>query len=106
LGNEIPSQFSLSQNYPNPFNPSTKIRFQIPLLRGVSEVDGLPAAGRGVLLKIHNSLGEEVSELVNQDLPPGTYEYEWNASNFSSGIYFYRLISDNFTETKKMILMK
>ena len=99
ISSEVPEAFSLSQNYPNPFNPSTKIRFQIPLLSGVSE-------GRGVLLKIYNSLGEQVSELVNQDLPTGTYEYEWDASNYSSGIYFYTLKSGINTETRRMILLK
>ena len=98
IGNEIPSQYSLSQNYPNPFNPVTRIKFHIPRVNGNgSEI---------VLLKIYNSLGKQVSELVNQDLPPGTYEYEWDASNYSSGVYFYTLTSGFFKETKKMLLIK
>jgi hypothetical protein len=99
IGNEIPGKFSLSQNYPNPFNPVTKIRFQIPLMRGVSE-------GRGVSLNIYNTLGEKISELVNSNLIPGSYEAEWDASAYSSGVYFYTLTSGDFKETKKMLLIK
>jgi hypothetical protein len=96
VGNEIPGQFSLSQNYPNPFNPTTKIRFSIPV--GESR-------GRSTL-KVYNALGGEIQTLVNEQLSPGIYQVDWNASRFSSGIYFYKLISGNFTETKKMVLMK
>jgi hypothetical protein len=103
ISSEIPLEFSLSQNYPNPFNPSTKIKFQIPLSRGVDAV-----GGRGVLskLSIYNSLGHEVEVLVNQSLQPGTYEVDWDASNYPSGVYFYELISGNFTQTRKMVLLK
>jgi photosystem II stability/assembly factor-like uncharacterized protein len=94
----IPQQFSLSQNYPNPFNPSTKIKFDIP------------AEGKGqtadVKLIIYNSLGQQVAELINQGLSPGTYEVEWNAADYPSEIYFYKLTSADFTESKKMILIK
>ncbi len=100
-GTEIPEKFSLEQNYPNPFNPETKIRFSIPLLRGVSG-----EAGRGVLLKIYDYLGKETVILVNVELQPGTYEIEWNASDLPSGVYFYRITSGNYSETKKMILLK
>lgn len=99
IGNEIPDKFSLSQNYPNPFNPITKIKFNIPLLSGVS-------VGRGVILTIYNSVGEQVQELVNGNLEAGYYEYEWNAEDFSSGVYFYSLITKEFTLTKRMILIK
>ncbi len=100
-GGEIPEKFTLYQNYPNPFNPVTKIKFDIPLSRGVS-------AGRGVLVHIiiYDVLGREIAALVNEKLDPGTYEVEWNASNYPSGVYFYRLIADNYTETKKMVLLK
>jgi len=97
LSNEIPAQFFLSQNYPNPFNPVTKIRFQIP------------SAGSGhyhSVLKIYNSLGHEVKTLINESLPPGTYEVDWDASNYPSGIYFYELTSGGFIQTKKMVLIK
>ncbi len=93
ISSEIPENFSLSQNYPNPFNPMTKIKFQLP--------------NKGfVNLKVFDMLGKEVGILVNEDLSAGTYEYEWNAVNLPSGIYFYRLYTGNYTETKKMILVK
>ena len=108
ISSEISEKFSLSQNYPNPFNPSTKIKFMIPLSRGVSARLRNGQEGRGVLstLKIYNSLGVEVTSLFNQQLTPGTYEIEWNASNNPSGIYFYKLTSGDFTETRKMALLK
>jgi hypothetical protein len=99
ISTEIPTKFELFQNYPNPFNPVTKIRFDIPLLRGVSE-------GRGVLLRIYDILGKEIAKLVNEDLKPGTYEIDWNAENYPSGVYFYSLITNNFTQTKKMVVLK
>ena len=105
LSEEIPQSFSLSQNYPNPFNPVTKIKFAIPLSRGVSE-------GRGVLAKliIYDILGREVTTLVNEQLNPGTYEVEWSAtgggSNYPSGVYFYKLITEGYSETRKMVLIK
>ncbi len=105
--NTIPEHFSLSQNYPTPFNPSTKINFSVPLLSqgGVSRRDGV------VSLKIYNSLGQEISTLVNESLNPGSYEVSWDAYNEPSGIYFYKLtVNSNqfnlYADTKKMILMK
>lgn len=91
--NEIPSQFSLSQNYPNPFNPTTHFEFQIASF-------GL------VKLTIYDILGREIATLVNDQLQPGTYEVAWDASNYPSGVYYYKLKADDFSETKKMILMK
>jgi|GEM_PF-3260805 hypothetical protein len=85
--------FSLSQNYPNPFNPKTNFRFQISDLGFVS-------------LKIYNIFGSEIATLVNEILPAGNYEREWNAENFPSGMYFYRLESNGFSETKKLLLLK
>ncbi len=97
----IPNEFILHQNYPNPFNPTTNINFSIPLSRGVSE-------GRGVLVRlvIYDILGREIAVLVNERLTPGTYEVEWDGSNFSSGIYYYSLVTTEFIETKKMVLIK
>jgi len=98
---EIPEQYSLYQNYPNPFNPSTKIKFDIGT--------PLPPFSKGgiVTLKIFDVIGREISTLVNEQLNSGTYEVEWNASNYPSGVYFYRLISDGVTiDTKKLILLK
>lgn len=93
FNNSIPTGFSLEQNYPNPFNPSTTIRFSIPETELVS-------------LKVYNSIGEQVADLVNQELPSGNYTVNWNAANVSSGIYFYTLSGNGFKETKKMILLK
>ncbi len=89
--------YKLSQNYPNPFNPTTKIRFELPKSSFAS-------------LKIYNSLGKEVDELVNEKLSAGIFEETFNASNnasvLPSGVYFYKLITDEFVETKKMLLVK
>ena len=87
------SEFKLCEKYPNPFNPSTSIRYSIP-------------EGSFTSVKIYNSLGSEVATLVNETKPAGTYEVEFNASNLSSGIYYYTLQAGSFSETKKMILMK
>ena len=89
----IPSQFLLEQNYPNPFNPTTTIKFALPKESFIK-------------LEIFNSLGEKVSTLVSETLSAGAYEYELDAGSLSSGIYFYRLQSENFIQTKKLIFMK
>ncbi len=91
--NTVPESYSLSQNYPNPFNPSTNFSFSIPGTEKVS-------------LKIYDVLGNEVETVVNDVLSAGTYSVELNASNYSSGIYFYTLSTGNFRETKKMNLIK
>ncbi len=88
-----PSEYVLSQNYPNPFNPTTVINFSIP-----EEGD--------VRIAIYNSVGEEVDVLVNSPKNAGNYVTGWEASNFASGIYFYSLVTNNYRETKKMILLK
>ena len=93
ISNEIPIEFSLSQNYPNPFNPVTAIRFAIPQSSYVS-------------LEVFNALGEKVEVLVFEELSAGTYKYEWNAEDLTSGIYFYRLTTGSFSESKKLILLK
>jgi hypothetical protein len=99
---EVPQQFGLSQNYPNPFNPVTKIRFD--LAKSGSGMSG--ANGTLTKLVIFDILGREIATLVNKQLVPGTYEVDWNAGNQSSGVYFYRLISGDFVQTKKMLLNK
>ncbi|MBZ0203531.1 MAG: T9SS type A sorting domain-containing protein [Ignavibacteria bacterium] len=103
INSEVPNKFSLSQNYPNPFNPSTKIKFQIPLSRGV-DAEG----GRGVLttLVVYDALGREIQTLFNLELKPGTYEVDFDGSNLPSGVYYYTLISGEFNETKRMVLLK
>jgi choice-of-anchor B domain-containing protein len=93
ISNEVPSSFSLEQNYPNPFNPSTKIKFSV-------------ARQKQVELKVFDITGREISTLVNQQLKPGIYEYDWNASNLPSGVYLYKLNSGEFSSTKKMVLVK
>ena len=90
---EIAKEFSLEQNYPNPFNPVTKIKFQIPVAGFVQ-------------LKIFDVLGREISTLLNKELVQGSREVEWDASAYPGGVYYYRIVTDKFTETKKMILIK
>ena len=89
----IPNKNYLAQNYPNPFNPVTKISYSLPVSGDVT-------------LIIYNLLGEEVARLVDGFQQAGKYNTTWNASNVSSGIYFYRLQSADFTETRKMVLLK
>ncbi|HMQ70466.1 MAG TPA: T9SS type A sorting domain-containing protein, partial [Ignavibacteria bacterium] len=97
LNNEVnigtPSTYSLSQNYPNPFNPSTTINFDLPN-------DG------NVSLKLYDMSGKEVATLVNGVRAAGYYSVNFNASQLTSGVYFYTISSDNFTATKKMLLVK
>lgn len=93
ISSTVPDNYSLSQNYPNPFNPTTKINFE------------LQTSGNAIL-KIYNSLGSEVAVLVNERLSAGKYSVDFNASNFSGGVYFYRLEAQNFSKTKKMMLVK
>ncbi len=89
---ENPKEFELNQNYPNPFNPSTRIKYQL-------------SNSSQVLLKVYDMNGNEVATLVNGYKVAGNYEVEFDASNFSSGIYFYKLQAENFVDTKKMILL-
>ncbi len=89
----VPSSFSLSQNYPNPFNASTVIRFQLP-------------ASSNVSLRVYDVMGRELETLVNERFQPGTYHADWNASKYPSGVYFYKIITNGFTETRKMLLIK
>ncbi len=101
----IPNEFALEQNYPNPFNPTTTIQYAIPHLAGQANV-ALGFSLRNVQLKIYDMLGREVATLVNEVKSPGTYEVKFDASQFTSGVYFYTLQSGNFSSTKKMLLMK
>jgi len=89
----IPFFHQLDQNYPNPFNPETTINFSI-------SVEGKTS------LIVYNLRGEEVIRLVDDEMPAGTHSVTWNASNFASGIYFYRLQVGDFVQTKKMVLLK
>jgi hypothetical protein len=89
----IPNEYKLEQNYPNPFNPATTIQFSIP-------------EQSFVRLEVFNALGENISILVSEELNVGSYKYEWNADGISSGIYFYKLNTNKFSEMKKLILLK
>ena len=93
-----PQDFTLFQNYPNPFNPSTTIKFSIP-----SKVKGETS---NVKLIVYNILGKEVATLVNEKLKVGAYEVSFNAESLGSGIYFYKLETQSYKETKTMILIK
>jgi hypothetical protein len=90
---ETPDKFRLSQNYPNPFNPVTNIEFAVP-------------KSSFVKMTVFDVLGKEIDILVNENLKAGTYKADWNASKYPSGVYFYKLQAENFSETKKMILIK
>jgi hypothetical protein len=92
-GEALPTVFALNQNYPNPFNPSTIISYDLP-------------KASDVRISIFNVLGQEVTTLVNQDMQAGRHQVEWDASAHASGLYFYRISADNFTETKKMMMLK
>jgi photosystem II stability/assembly factor-like uncharacterized protein len=104
ISNEIAYDFSLSQNYPNPFNPVTKIKFSLPN----------PSEGGAIFVRlvVYDLLGREIANLIppllggQEGLKPGSYEGEWDGSNFTSGVYFYRLVTADYSETKKMILLK
>ncbi|HLT23574.1 MAG TPA: T9SS type A sorting domain-containing protein, partial [Ignavibacteria bacterium] len=91
--NSIPNKFELQQNYPNPFNPSTAIKFSIPKNLNVN-------------LKVYDLAGREVASLINKELSAGSYEYLFDGSKLSSGVYFYKLTAGDFVDTKKMILVK
>ena len=93
LVEEIPTDYKLEQNYPNPFNPTTTIRFSIP-------------SSQHVKINVYNVIGELVKELVNNEYSSGTYSVEFNAADLPSGIYLYRLESQSFNYTRKMILVK
>lgn len=91
--NSIPDKFRLGQNYPNPFNPETKISYSLP-------------SAQFITLKIFDIMGREVESLVNQKQSAGNYEVTFTGNNISSGIYFYRLQTENYSDTKRMILLK
>jgi len=93
ISNEIPARFNLYQSYPNPFNPSATIKFDL-------------SKQSTVKLIIYDAIGREIAVLVNGDLKAGTYSADWNASGSASGVYFYKLESGDFVQTKKMILVK
>ena len=93
LNSGFPKSIYLHQNYPNPFNPTTQIRFDVPRLSHFK-------------LIIYDALGREVAKLVNEKLNAGSYETKWDGKDYPSGVYFYKLITDEYVDTKKMILLK
>ena len=93
VASAVPDEFSLGNNYPNPFNPVTTITFSLP-------------SSSSVTLKIYNMLGEAVETLAENTFPAGYHSVDWNASGYSSGLYFYRIEADNFSATKKLMLTK
>lgn len=107
VSSQVPNTFELYQNYPNPFNPITKIKFDIP--NGISNkglLQGSPYGTTLVQIKVYDALGREVETLVNEQLKPGTYETQWDASNYPSGVYFYKLEMSDYTQTRKLVLLK
>lgn len=92
-GPEVPDVFALNQNYPNPFNPSTEIAFDLPVASHVE-------------LTIYNVLGQKVETLVDREMEAGSHTVTWNADRVSTGVYFYRITAKDFTETKKMLMLK
>jgi len=91
--NYLPTNFALQQNYPNPFNPATVINYSLPRSNMVS-------------IRVYDVIGNEIANLVNEEKPAGRYSVNFNASNLSSGVYFYRMQAGSFVETKKLILLK
>ncbi len=106
--NSLPTGYTLEQNYPNPFNPSTTIAYSIPVV----DVPSLPGRQTGgvegphVSLIVYDLLGREVSMLVNKQQQPGSYKVEFDADGLTSGIYFYKLMAGNFSQTRKMLLVR
>ena len=93
LSSLVPDKFSLYQNYPNPFNPTTNIKFDIIKSGGVKVI-------------VYNALGKEVNVLLNENLSPGTYKVDFDGAGFASGIYYYKIVTGEFTDVKKMLLIK
>jgi len=93
VGDNLPTSYALSQNYPNPFNPSTEVAFD------------MPTAGH-VELVVYNVLGQEVTTLINGEMDAGSHVISFDGSSHSSGVYFYRISTGSFSETKKMVMLK
>jgi len=98
ISTSIPREFKLYQNYPNPFNPVTRIRFDVPKINGYET--------RSVRLTLYDMFGRELAMLINQELEPGSYKIDLDAAKYPSGLYFYKLVTHGFTDTKKMLVIK
>jgi hypothetical protein len=92
-GNIIPDRFELKQNYPNPFNPNTKISFSLPI-------------GGIVSISVYDAAGRIISEIVNSHFTPGNHSVDFDAGSLSSGVYIYKIKTNDFTDSKKMVLIK
>jgi len=90
---DVPLEYSLSQNYPNPFNPVTNIKFDIPKQMMVK-------------IAVYDIIGKEISVLANEEMNAGSYSVDWDASNYPSGVYFYKITAGVYSESKKMVLVK
>lgn len=90
---DMPTRFSLGQNYPNPYNPTTTINFDVPKASHVT-------------LSVFNVLGQEVANLVDMEMEAGSHQVEFDGSGIASGVYFYRIAAENFSQTRKMVLVK
>jgi hypothetical protein len=90
---EVPGKFTLYQNYPNPFNPSTKIKFSVPKSANITII-------------IYDNLGRELTTLLNEQLSAGTYDAEFDGTKYASGVYYYKLITNDYTDAKKMLIIK
>lgn len=93
ISSTVPDKFNLYQNYPNPFNPTTTIKFDV-------------TTSSFVKINIFDALGREMETLINERLKPGSYSFVFDGSKYSSGVYFYRLALDSYSETKKMLMVK
>ena len=93
ISSEIPYKYELYQNYPNPFNPVTKINFDI-------------VKQSNVKITVYDALGREIETLLNEELQPGKYYADFNASKLASGLYFYRIVAGDFSDVKRMIILK
>ena len=93
ITSELPTEYKLHQNFPNPFNPVTNINFDI-IKSGV------------VKITVYDLLGREVETLVNQDMSPGRYKLDFNAANYASGMYLYKITTNDFVDVKKMLIVK
>lgn len=100
INSEVPKEFSLMQNYPNPFNPNTHFEFRIPARSAGGSDFGL------VSLIVYNAIGEEIRTVVNQKLSPGTYLADFDGSGLPSGVYYYKMETEGFVKTRKMVLIK
>jgi hypothetical protein len=100
LGTTNPEKYQLFQNYPNPFNPTTNIKFSIPENGKWNTENGF------VSLKVYDLLGREIATLVNENLKSGSYEVNFNADKYSSGVYFYKLVAGDFMDVKRMMMIK